>query len=127
MLRPMARGHHNLRYWLGEAVLVEIDRPMGSVHPRLPDLIYPVNYGFLPGTRAPDNHPVDAYVLGPEGPIQSFQGKCIAVIERSDDIESKLVVADSKSAFSERQIRELTWFQEQYFQSKILCLKSISI
>ncbi|MDA0270457.1 MAG: hypothetical protein O2798_02380 [Chloroflexi bacterium] len=43
--------------WAGRLVPVAIDRPLGSRHPREPDLIYEVNYGFVPGTMAPDGHP----------------------------------------------------------------------
>ena len=38
----------------GEIVTVIVDRPMGTFHPNHPDLYYPVNYGYIPGTMAPD-------------------------------------------------------------------------
>ena len=41
-----------------------IDRPLGSAHPQHPDLVYPVNYGYIPNTEAGDLDPIDAYVLG---------------------------------------------------------------
>ena len=31
-----------------------IDRPRGSAHPRYPELIYGVDYGYLAGTSAAD-------------------------------------------------------------------------
>ena len=37
---------------IGAAVTVLVDRPLGSAHPEHPDLIYPVNYGFIPGIMA---------------------------------------------------------------------------
>ena len=40
---------------------------------------YPVNYGFVEGVIAGDGENQDAYVLGTDGPIESFQGKVIAV------------------------------------------------
>lgn len=41
---------------------VVIDRPCGSTHPRYPDLIYPLDYGFLDGTRTVDGGGVDVFV-----------------------------------------------------------------
>lgn len=34
-----------------QLLTVRIDRPLGSVHPDDPDMIYPVNYGYVPGVE----------------------------------------------------------------------------
>ena len=39
-----------------------LDRPKGSAHPRYPELIYPVDYGYLAQTRAMDGGGVDVWV-----------------------------------------------------------------
>jgi len=36
-----------------------IDRPKGSAHPRYPDFIYPLDYGYLKGTSAMDGGGID--------------------------------------------------------------------
>lgn len=41
---------------------VVIDRRKGSAHPRYPDTIYPVDYGYLPGTLGGDVEEIDAFV-----------------------------------------------------------------
>ncbi len=41
---------------------VVIDRPKGSVHPRYPDVVYPVDYGYLEGTTAGDGQGIDVWV-----------------------------------------------------------------
>ncbi len=33
-------------------VTVRVDRPLGSAHPEYPELIYPENYGYVPGALA---------------------------------------------------------------------------
>ena len=38
----------------GGTVTVVVDRPLGSAHPVYPELIYPVNYGYVPGVPAGD-------------------------------------------------------------------------
>ena len=53
---------------IGDIVTVVVDRPLGSRHPEHPDLVYPVNYGFIPGILAGDGEEQDAYILGVEQP-----------------------------------------------------------
>ena len=89
----MSRQESLLRFWLGRQVAVLIDRPLGSRHPRHPDLAYPVAYGYVPNTEAGDREALDAYVLGVTVAISSFIGEEIADAVR---------------------------FQEQYFDTEIL-------
>lgn len=104
--------------FIGKIVDIEIDRPMGSRHPEH-DLIYPVNYGLVPGVLGLDGEELDAYLLGVDRPVKHFTGRCIAVIRRSDDADDKLVVVPDGEHFSNEQIRGLTEFQERYFKSSI--------
>ena len=101
-------------------VTVIVDRPLGSCHPEHPDLIYPVNYGFVKGTLAADGEEQDAYILGVYEPLSEFTGRIIAVIHRQDDVENKWVVAPEGVTFTREEIKEMTFFQEQYFNSKII-------
>ena len=39
-----------------------IDRPRGSAHPRFPNFIYKVDYGYLKGTSAMDGGGIDVWV-----------------------------------------------------------------
>lgn len=54
------------RFWpfadafVAEARLV-IDRPRGSTHPRFAQITYPLDYGYLDGTRAIDGDGVDVW------------------------------------------------------------------
>ena len=38
---------------MGAEVLVHVDRPLGSRHPKYGNLIYPVNYGYIQEFKAP--------------------------------------------------------------------------
>ncbi len=56
----------NEKYWksLDEFIIqngIEIDRPKGSAHPRFSDMIYLVDYGFVPGTSASDGQGIDVF------------------------------------------------------------------
>ena len=104
---------------IGRTVTVTVDRPLGSFHPKHPDLYYPINYGYVAGIMAPDGEEQDAYILGIDVPIDQFTGTVIAIIHRNDDVETKWVVAPSGITFSRDEIIAATHFQEQYFDSHI--------
>lgn len=40
---------------------VILDRPKGAAHPRYPDLIYPIDYGYLENTTAGDGDGIDVW------------------------------------------------------------------
>ena len=105
---------------IGQTVTVTVDRPLGSAHPDYPDMIYPVNYGYIAGIIAPDGEKQDAYILGVDQPVEQFTGRIIAIVRRSDDVEEKWVVCPQEQTFTKQEIAEMIRFQEQYFQSEIL-------
>jgi len=104
--------------FIGKTVNVTIDRPLGSKHPEA-DFIYPVNYGFLPNVPAPDGEDIDAYILGVFKPLATFTGRCIAVIQRSNDDDDKLVIVPAGKNYSDEQILALTEFQERFFAPSV--------
>lgn len=105
--------------YLGKTVTIKIDRAFGSKHPKH-DFVYELNYGFVPDTVAPDGEELDAYLLGVDTPIETFTGRCVAIIHRTNDDDDKLVVAPEGKDFSDEEIRTLTYFQEQFFTSEIV-------
>ena len=109
----------NSANFLNTIVSVEIDRPLGSKHPKH-GFVYKVNYGFIPGTISGDGEELDAYVLGPSVPLKNFTGRCIAIIHRTNDNDDKLVVVPDGDNFSDEDIEQKTAFQEQWFQHIII-------
>lgn len=105
--------------YIGEMVDVKIDRPFGSKHPKH-GFIYPVNYGYVPGTVSGDGEELDAYILGVFEPVQEFTGKCIAVIRRTNDDDDKLVVVPKGKKYDISAIDALIEFQEQYFNHIVI-------
>ena len=54
-------------YWQALIELIDstplvLDRPKGSAHPRYPDLIYPLDYGYLDNTSAGDGDGIDVWI-----------------------------------------------------------------
>jgi inorganic pyrophosphatase len=105
---------------IGKTVTGTVDRPIGSHHPRYPDMVYPVNYGFVDGVIADDGDYQDAYVLGTDKPIRSFEGRVIAVYHRFDDVEDKWVVSLDDSDYADEEILRAIRFQEQYFEGELV-------
>ena len=98
----------------GRIVTVTVDRPLGSFHPEHPDMYYPVNYGYVKGIMAPDGEEQDVYILGVDQPVESFTGRVIAVIRRSDD------VCPDGMSFTREEIAEMVEFQERWFISEVI-------
>lgn len=105
--------------FLGKPVIVKMDRPLGSKHPKH-GFTYPVNYGYISDTISGDGEELDAYVLGVSEPLDEFVGECIAIIHRTNDDDDKLIVVPMGGGFSDEQIRIAIDFQEQYFKSEII-------
>lgn len=109
---------NNIKY-LNKVLEINIDRPLGSKHLKY-GFIYPINYGYVPNTLSGDGEELDAYVLGVYEPLETFTGKCIAIIHRTNDNDDKLIVVPENKTFTNEEIQVLTDFQEQYFKSVIL-------
>ena len=108
----------NVKDYLGKEVLVKMDRMLGSKHPKW-GFVYPVNYGYIPNTVSGDGEELDAYVLGEDKPLEEFSGIVVAIIHRTNDDDDKLIVCKKGINFSDEEIRNLTSFQEKYFNSVI--------
>ncbi len=81
---------------LGCGVGILIDRPLGSLHPEK-NVVYGLNYGYLPGVRAMDGESLDAYVLNETEPCDRYWGWCVALVHRHDDCEDKMVVCAERT------------------------------
>ncbi|MCI8999611.1 MAG: inorganic pyrophosphatase [Clostridia bacterium] len=105
--------------YIGKTITAKIDRQMGSKHPQY-GFIYPINYGYIPNTISGDGEELDCYILGIFEPVESFTGKCIAVIHRLNDNDDKLVLVPENKNYTNTEIRALTEFQERFFESIIM-------
>lgn len=109
----------NNKEYIGKIVNVKIDRKLGSKHPKH-GFIYPLNYGFIPNTISGDGEELDAYILGTFEPVDNFQGRCIAIIHRTNDNDDKLIVVPDGKEYTDEQIEALVEFQERFFKHVII-------
>lgn len=63
-LRPLIVEHIDWSGWerLIEAQGVTIDRPARTQHPEYPQIIYPIDYGYVNGTIGSDGEALDCFV-----------------------------------------------------------------
>lgn len=85
---------YNVEFWKALDELVHnseivIDRPKGSTHPRFPDFIYKVDYGFLKDTASMDGSGIDVWVGSGDKKIDAIM--CIVDLMKRDS-ETKILV-----------------------------------
>jgi len=108
---------NEITQYIGKIVHIVVDRPIGY---RRGDILYPINYGYVPGLLVGDGEEQDAYILGVNELIAEFDSQVVAVIHRKNDCEDKLVVAPVGNTYHQGQIATAVHFQEQYFDTRII-------
>lgn len=82
-------------FWAALDTLIEqssivIDRPKGTAHPRYPDFVYPLDYGYLENTSSMDGGGIDVW-LGSENERLLDAVMCIVDLTKRDS-EIKLLI-----------------------------------
>lgn len=106
-------------HMIGKMVSGTVDRPLGTAHPRHPEMIYPINYGYVNNVLAGDGAEQDVYLFGTNKPLKRFQGKVVAVWHRFDDVEDKWIVSLNGEDIAEEKILGDISFQEQFYYGKL--------
>lgn len=110
---------NQVRNYLGKTVTICIDRPIGYVHRKEKySLIYPVNYGYIPGVIGGDGEELDVYLIGVDEPVDKYKCEIIAIVHRKNDVEDKLVGAPVGCRFTKDEIESAIFFQEQYYDTE---------
>lgn len=91
---PHIQDHPN--FWTNLDTLVAtaeviIDRPKGSRHPRFPDLVYPLDYGYLTNTTSMDQGGIDIWIGS--GQQHRVEAVVCTIDMRKRDAELKILYA----------------------------------
>ncbi len=109
-----------VRGYLGKCVTIDIDRPLGYVHKKEAyTLIYPINYGYIPGVLGGDGEELDVYLLGVNEPVEAYTGRIIGIVHRENDVEDKLIMAPIGVTLTAEEMAESIRFQEQYYRGYV--------
>ena len=110
----------DLRPYLGQTVTIDIDRPIGYIHHKgEKTLVYPINYGYIPGVLGGDGEELDVFLMGVDHPVQTYTGVIIGIVYRADDVEDKLVMAPEGVTYPADEIARAVRFQEKYYHTTI--------
>jgi inorganic pyrophosphatase len=90
-----------------------LDRPRGTAHPRYPDLVFPLDYGYLAGTAGGDGDGIDVW-HGSAGHSDLVAIVCTVDMNKHD-AEYKLVIGAT-----EADLRTIEAFHNGRYQSAIL-------
>lgn len=105
---------------IGKRVSVTMDRPIGTEHPKHPNVFYPINYGYIEGLLGGDGEEQDVYVLDCDFPLEKCDATIIAVVHRFDDDECKWVASYTGAKHSAEEVESAIRFQEQFHDSVIV-------
>jgi len=96
---------------------LKIDRPKGSTHPRFPQYVYPVDYGYLDGTTGGDGEGIDVW----RGNRQSAGviGVICTVDPHKRNAELKLLLS-----CTDDEIAEIEAFYQPQAQASLLQLRN---
>ena len=109
-----------VKSYLGKTVTIGIDRPIGYVHHKKEyDLVYPINYGYIPNVLGGDGEELDVYLMGVDTPVEEYTCRIIGIVYRANDVEDKLIAAPVDRVFYEEEIAAAIAFQEQYYQTHV--------
>ena len=110
----------DLRPYLGKIVTIGIDRPMGYIHHKgEKTLVYPINYGYIPGVLGGDGEELDVFLPGVDHPVDTYTGRIIGIVFRADDVEDKLIMAPEGMDFTVEEMTAAVYFQEKYYDSHV--------
>jgi inorganic pyrophosphatase len=90
-----------------------LDRPRGTAHPRYPDLIFPLDYGYLAGTSGGDGQGIDVW-RGSADHTDLVAIVCTVDMKKRD-AEYKLIVGATGD-----DLRTIEAFHSGRYQSSIL-------
>jgi inorganic pyrophosphatase len=92
---------------------IVIDRPKGKPHPRYPDLIFPLDYGYLEGTTAIDGSGIDLWIGTAKHRKLTAIGCTIDMKKKDSEIKLIIGCTDEEIAIIEK-------FHNQMYQSGII-------
>jgi inorganic pyrophosphatase len=109
----------NNDFWRALDLLVDnseivIDRPKGTAHPKYPDFIYKVDYGYLKNTSSMDGAGIDVWIGSGEKKIDAIM--CIVDLMKRDS-EIKILIGCTEE---EKQIVYQTHNETEYMKGILI-------
>ena len=109
----------NEKFWKALDELVSsseivVDRPKGSAHPRFPDFVYPLDYGYIKDTSSMDKDGIDVWVGSGERKIDAVM--CVVDLMKKDS-EIKILIGCTEE---EKAVIYQTHNETQYMKGILI-------
>ncbi len=101
-MRPVDLGFWDAIDRLVAECRLVIDRPAGSRHPRFPEVVFPIDYGYLEGTTTSDGEGIDVWIGSTPG--RRVTGVACTMDFLKRDLELKILLACTREEMA--RIRE---------------------
>ena len=110
---------YNIEFWNALDELVNnseivIDRPKGTSHPKFPDFIYLVDYGYLKDTSSMDGAGIDVWVGSGKKKVDAIM--CIVDLMKKDS-EIKILIGCTEE---EKEIVYKTHNETQFMKGVLI-------
>lgn len=92
-----------------------IDRPKGSTHPKYPNIVFPLDYGYLKNTSGGDGNEIDVWLGSLENKVLNAIACTVDILKR--DTEIKLLVGCSA-----HEIEVIKYFYTSEYMSAIILI-----
>ncbi|MEH2053770.1 hypothetical protein [Nostoc sp.] len=96
---------------------LQIDRPKGTLHPRYPSFVYPLDYGYLENTRSGDGADIDVW-------IGSLSSKKVTAVICSVDLQKRDAEIKILLGCTSEENQAILDIQNIGFQSAILLVRN---
>ena len=106
---------------LGKMVRVKVTKPCNYFDSKT-NVRYLINFGLAEISGEKRNFVLGAYILGVNHPVRVFEGKVIAVLRRSQNGKTALVVAPKNMRRIDYEIRDVLEFAEPRDSYTLECL-----
>jgi len=74
---------------------IVVDRKKGSRHPRYPEYVYPVDYGYIEGLKSSDSNDMDVWVGTSKQ--KTINGVLCTIDNFKNDVEIKILISCMKN------------------------------
>jgi inorganic pyrophosphatase len=90
-----------------------IDRPKNTHHPRWPEMVFPIDYGYLEGTQSQDGGGIDLW--SGTAKHRDLTAIMVTLDTMKKDSEIKLIIG-----CTEEEIKTIEEFHNCYYQAGLL-------
>lgn len=104
---------------LGRYVRVKVTNPIGSID-KTNGINFGLNFGKIDFVTTRKREKFNAYIMGIDHPVKTFDGRVIAVLSNQE--EKILIVSPKSKRFIENEIKESLSFCDKYQGWRIECL-----